>query len=57
MSYRGLDENDKELLERIKDSQAVGIVNKNDLDLKIDVNYLENYLINNVLFAEMKSVF
>lgn len=48
-----LDENDKDLLKRIKDSQAVGIINKNDLDTKIDVDYLKKYL-KNIVFISAK---
>jgi len=48
-----LDENDKDLIERVKDSQVIGIINKNDLNLKIDTNYLKKY-IKNIVFISAK---
>ena len=46
-----LDENDIELIEKIKDSQVVAIINKNDLETKIDVDYIRKNIKNVVLIS------
>lgn len=50
---RELDENDIQILKSIKDSQSVGIINKNDLELKIDINILEKNL-KNIVYISAK---
>ncbi|MGN1138682.1 MAG: tRNA uridine-5-carboxymethylaminomethyl(34) synthesis GTPase MnmE [Ruminococcus sp.] len=38
---KALDEDDIKLIDELKDTQAIGIINKADLDLKIDIDFIE----------------
>ncbi len=50
---RELDENDKDLLSRITDVPAIGVINKTDLEQKVDVEYLKEHL-ENIVFISAK---
>lgn len=41
-----LDEDDIKLIDELKDTQVIGIINKADLELKIDIDYIENNIEN-----------
>lgn len=50
---RPLDENDKELLSHIIDVPSIGIINKTDLEQKVEVDYLEEHL-SNIVYISAK---
>ncbi len=43
---KALDEDDLKLINELKDAQVIGIINKADLDLKIDIDYIKNNIEN-----------
>lgn len=43
---KALDEDDIKLINELKDAQVIGIINKADLDLKIDIDYIKNNIEN-----------
>ena len=51
---RELDSEDIELLESAKNVPAVAIINKTDLEQKLDINYISN-IISNIVYVSAKS--
>lgn len=45
---RELDDDDKKLIEIIKDAPSIAVINKTDLDIKLDEKYIENNINNTV---------
>ncbi|MGN1131064.1 MAG: tRNA uridine-5-carboxymethylaminomethyl(34) synthesis GTPase MnmE [Ruminococcus sp.] len=43
---KALDENDIKLIDELKDTQVIGIINKADLEIKIDIDYIEKNIEN-----------
>ena len=52
---RDLDENDKEIIELIKDKQAIILVNKSDIDIVVDINELKDVSGRNVITFSAKN--
>lgn len=52
---RDLDENDKEIIELIKDKQAIILVNKSDIDIVVNINELKDISGRNVITFSAKN--
>lgn len=55
-SSRALDDEDIEILELLKDKKCIIVLNKSDLDKKIDINEMSNYInINDIIYISAKN--